>query len=147
MDTRGMTSEESATPDMQAVQRAFAAVSNGDFDAGLSAFAADAVWESVGLGTSFEGVEAIRGFLEDWVGRYESYEIELDEVLDLGNGVVFIRSGQSGRPAGSPGGVRLPREVMVHVLVWEHDTVTRVVSSGDTPEARADAERLARIRG
>jgi hypothetical protein len=35
---------------------------------------------------------------------------------------------------------------MVHVLVWEHGTVVRVVSSGDTPEARAAAERLTQER-
>jgi hypothetical protein len=31
---------------------------------------------------------------------------------------------------------------MVHVVVWEQGMVTRVVSSGDTAEARAAAERL-----
>jgi len=36
---------------------------------------------------------------------------------------------------------------MVHVFVWERCMITRVVSSGDTPEARAAAERLAEERG
>jgi hypothetical protein len=33
------------------------------------------------------------------------------------------------------------------VFVWEKGTITRVVSSGDTREARAAAERLAAERG
>jgi len=35
-------------------------------------------------------VAAIRGFLEDWLGAYEEYEIEAEEILDLGNGVVLF---------------------------------------------------------
>jgi hypothetical protein len=109
--------------------------------------APDVVWESVGLGTTFEGLTASREFLRDWMARFEDYEIDVEEILDLGNGVVFAKSGHAGRPVGSPGHVGLPREVLVHAFVWEQGMITQVVSSGDTPEARALAERLAEERG
>jgi len=109
-------------------------------------YAPDVVWESVGLGTTFKGLEASREFLGVWMARFEAYEIDVEEILDLGNGVVFVKSGHTGRPIGSPAHVRLPREVLVNVFVWEGGVVTHVVSSGDTPEARAAAERLAQER-
>jgi hypothetical protein len=109
-------------------------------------YAPDVVWESVGLGTTFKGLEASREFLEDWMARFEDYEIEIEEILDLGGGVVFVKSAHAGRPIGSPAHVRLPREVLVNVFVWERGLITHVVSSGDTPPARAAAERLAQER-
>jgi hypothetical protein len=109
-------------------------------------FAPDVVWESVGLGTTFKGLEASREFLGDWMARFEDYEIDIEEVLDLGNGVMFVKSGHAGRPIGSPAHVRLPQEILVNVFVWEARLITHVVSSGDTPEARAAAERLAQER-
>jgi ketosteroid isomerase-like protein len=140
-------SEESTTPDLvELVRRTFEAFSGEDLDAVTSVFAADAEWKSVGLGTSFQGIPAIRGFLADWRGRYEDYEIELAEVRDLGNGVVLVKSRQSGSPLGSPD-ARLPPEIMLHAFVWERGVATRIVSSGDTPEARAAAEHLAEQRG
>jgi ketosteroid isomerase-like protein len=61
-----------------------------DFDAMMSFFAPDAVWDlsSAGIGR-FEGTAAIRSFHEDWIGSYEEYENEL-EVQDLGNDVSFV---------------------------------------------------------
>jgi hypothetical protein len=40
----------------------------------MGIFAADAVWEVLPLGISHRGAPAIRSFLEDWLGSYESYE-------------------------------------------------------------------------
>jgi hypothetical protein len=47
---------------------------------------------------------------------------------------------------GSPDAIRMPRETLAHTSIWEKGAITRVVSSGDTPEARAAAERLAEER-
>jgi ketosteroid isomerase-like protein len=143
-----MMSEESTSPDLvELARRSVEAFGVGDFDTTMSVFAADTVWDSVGLGTTFAGKDAIRSFLEEWRGRYASYAVEVQEIVDLGNGVLLVRSDQTGRPAGSPAHVRMPREIMVHVLVFDDGAVTRTVSSGDTPEARAAAERLAEERG
>ena len=145
--------EESTTPDLVEMTRSMFEPATATWSPGAQAdrftrfFAPDVTWESVGLGTTFEGIEASREFLVDWLGRFGDYEAGVEEILDLGNGVVLAKSAQEGRPVGSRVDVRLPREIMVHVFVWEQRMITRVVSSGDTPEARATAERVARERG
>jgi hypothetical protein len=73
----------------------------------MSLFAPDAVYDASlpGIGI-FEGVAAIRGFFEDWVGAYEEYEQEMVEGQSLGNGVVFAVTRLEGRPVGSLGMVQ-----------------------------------------
>jgi hypothetical protein len=146
--------DESTTPDLVELTSRMFEVPGGTawsqaavVDTFTAFFARDVVWESVGLGTTFRGLEASREFLGDWMARFGDYEIDIEEIVDFGNGVVFVKSGHAGRPIGSPAHVRLPREVLVNVFVWERGLITHVVSSGDTPEARAAAERLARGRG
>ncbi len=40
----------------------------------------------MGLGV-YEGVAAIRGFFEDWIGSYDEIELGGEELLDLGSGI------------------------------------------------------------
>ena len=138
-------SEESTTPDLvELTRRSLEAIDRRDFDAIMRFFASDAVWEAVSLGTSFTGVTAIRDFGEDWVGAYEEFEIEPEEILDLGNGVVFAVVHQDARPTGLSGRVE-QREAWVYV--WVAGAAVRVTTYGDIDEARAAAERLAESRG
>jgi ketosteroid isomerase-like protein len=113
-------------------------------DAAMSFYAADAVWEVVGLGISLEGVAAIRGFMDDWLSSYEHFEIDAEEILDLGNGVTFGILIQKGRPISSKGHVRY-RIAQVNTLVG--GMITRSTGHNDIHEARAAAERLAEERG
>jgi len=137
--------EESTTPDLVALTRRFAeAAKSRDFDAMLSPFPPDAVWDAAPLGVSFEGVAAIRRFFEEWIGSYEEFELEPEQVLDLGNGVVFIGSLQTGRPVDSTGIVQV-RSGFVMVLVG--DMIVRVTAYTDIDQARAAAERLVESRG
>ena len=140
-------SQEPRTPDLvELTRRQFEAGSRGDLDAVLSLFAPDAVWEAASLGTSFEGVVAIRGFLEDWLGAYEEFGMEPEEILDLGSGVVFAVIRLTGRPAGSPDSALMRRRPLV--FIWVEGLVARVTApSSDIDEARAAAERLAEERG
>ena len=138
-------SQEPTTPDLVELgQRMFEAANRRDFDAVLSFFAPDAVWETVGLGTTFEGVAAIRGFWQDWWAGYEELWVELEEPLDLGNGVTFGVVVTKGRPVGSSGFVRHKNAV---VTVWVGGLVARVTNYPDAAEARAAAEQLAEERG
>jgi SnoaL-like protein len=145
--------EEPTTPDLVELTRQLFATPPGPWsqdavvDTFTGPYAPDVVWESVGLGTTFHGLAASREFLGDWLARFDGYDIDVEEILDLGNGVVFVKSGHAGRPIGSPEHVRLPPEILVNVFVWERGMITHVVSSGDTQEARAAAERLAQERG
>ena len=135
--------EESTTSDLvELVRRQFEAGNRRDLDAVTSSFAPDAVMDGRALGDHFEGRAAIRSFIEDWFGAYEELEFGLEEVHDLGKGVVFAVVTQNGRPVGSAGHVR-QREGWVYV--WVEGLIAQFTIS-DIDEARAAAERLAQER-
>ena len=139
-------SEESATPDLvERVRRSIQAANDRDIDLALTFFAADALWDMspMGMGT-FEGIEAIRGFFEDWIGAYEESAMDAEEIVDLGNGVTFAVLLQKGRLVGSRGEVQLRH---ASVGEWANGLLTRLTNHGDIDEARAAAERLATSRG
>ena len=137
-------SQESSSPDLlELVGRAFEAANRRDLDAVAGSFADDATFDGRALGDRFEGRAAIRSFVEDWFGMYEELEFGLEEVRDLGNGVVFAVVAQNGRPAGSGGHLR-QREGWV--FVWVRDLIARVTVY-EVDEAHAAAERLAGERG
>jgi uncharacterized protein (TIGR02246 family) len=139
--------DESTTPDLvERTRLAFEAWNRVDLDAFMNFFASDAVWEAVPLGQSFEGAAAIRSFLADWRCTYEEYEIEPQEIRDLGNGVVLSVVSQITRLIGST--TRTPmREAWAFVGVWIDGTVVRFAAYSDIGQARAAAERLAEERG
>jgi ketosteroid isomerase-like protein len=137
-------SEQSTTPDaVERVRRQFEALNRRDIDAVMSSVAADAVFEGRALGDIFEGQAAIRAFAEAWFGMYEDLEYELEEVHDVGNGVVFAVVLQEARPAGIAGHVH-QREGWVYV--WVGGLIARL-SISDIDEARDAAQRLAESRG
>ena len=137
-------SEESTTHDLvELMGRTFEAANRRDLDAVAGSFAEDAIFDGRAAGALFEGRAAIRRFLEDWFGAYEELEVGLEEVRDLGNGVVFAVVIQNGRPAGSAGHLR-QREGWV--FVWVRGLIARLTAY-DIDEARAAAERLAESRG
>jgi len=137
-------SHESTTPALVNLQRSLLeALNRHDLDAMLSFFAPNAVWEVVALGTSFEGVTAIRAFSEEWLGSYEEFEVDLEELLDLGNGVTFGALVQKARPAGSVGHVRYR---FAQVVTWVDGVIVRIAGYNDIDQARAAAERLVEER-
>jgi uncharacterized protein (TIGR02246 family) len=133
-------SEESTTPDLvELVGRALEAANRRDLDAVAGSFAEDATFDGRALGDHFEGRAAIRSFIEEWFGAYEELAYRLEELRDLGNGVVFAVVVQNGRPAGSAGQLR-QREGWV--FVWVGGLIARLAIS-EVDEGRAAAERLA----
>jgi ketosteroid isomerase-like protein len=138
--------EEPMTPDLvELMRRAIEASCRRDFDAILSFFAHDSVWDMapMGMGT-FEGLVAIQAFYEDWMGAYANFQVEAEEILDLGNGVIFAVIVQNGRPVDVSGEVRLRYAV---VSTWVDGLAVRAANYSDIDEARAVAERLAGERG
>jgi uncharacterized protein (TIGR02246 family) len=136
-------SQEFTTPDLvELVQRAIEAANRRDLDAVITSFAPDAVFEGRGLGDIFEGRPAIRNFLDHWFGMYEELEFKLEDVRNLGNGVVFAVVIQDGRPVGSAGHLG-QREGWV--FLWERGLIARLTIS-EIDVARAAAERLAESR-
>jgi ketosteroid isomerase-like protein len=137
--------QQRTTPDLVARwQRAAEATQRSDFHTVMSDYAPDAVWDAslAGVGT-FQGVPAIRRFLEDWIGNYEEYEYEQEAGLDLGYGVVFVVGRVDGRPAGSMGKVQ---ERWAFTSVWVAGRIVRVTVGNDIDAARTAAERLAQER-
>ncbi len=138
--------EESSTTDLvQLTRRGFEAMNRRDFEGLMSFFAPDAVWDLNAWGVGiFEGVAAMRGFFEDWLGNYADYHAEAEQILNLGHGVVFHSYREVGRPLGSEG--RIERR-QAQVVVWEKGHIANLTAYADINEARAAAERLAEERG
>jgi uncharacterized protein (TIGR02246 family) len=137
-------SEESTTPDLvELMGMAFEAANRRDLDAVTSSFAEDATFDGRGVPDHHEGRAAIRSMLEEWFGSYEELEFGLEEVRDLGNGVVFAVVTQNGRPVSSAGHLR-QREGWV--FVWVRGLIARL-RTYEVDEARAAAEHLAEERG
>jgi len=134
--------EEATTPDLvERVRGLVGALDRRDVDTFVSFHAPDAVLEAA-VGR-FEGVAAIRGFIEDWLANYEEFAVTLEEVRDLGNGVTFSVIRQQGRLVGSSGHVQLRHAA---VDVWVDGVIARAITPADIDEARAAAERLAEER-
>ena len=136
-------SQMSPTPDLvELVRKQLEALDRRDVDGVMNNVAEDGVLE--GRVEEVEGRAAIRRFLvEDWFGAYEELNYELEEVSDLGGGVVFAVVIQDGRPVGGDGRVR-QREGWVYL--WVGDSIARLTTS-EVDQARAAAERLAEQRG
>jgi len=135
--------EESTTPDLvERARLAIDAIGGRDLDAAVSFYAPHAVVEAV-VGR-FEGLPAIRGFLDDWLASYEEFEAEAEEVVALGNGVTFGVFRLRGRLVGSSGQVELRFALAAE---WADGVMERVITSPDIDAGRAAAKRLAEERG
>ena len=144
-DTHRVMDEEPTVADLVERSREMLGAANrGDFDAVISFFAPDAVWESSMGGDTFEGRAAIRERVEDWLGVFEGLEFEIEEIFDLGHGVVFAVVRQDARPIGSAARVST-REAWVVVL--ERGMIVRRATFADIDQGRAAAERAVESRG
>jgi ketosteroid isomerase-like protein len=136
-------SQESTTPRLvERARLAIDAIGDHDLDAAMSFYAPHAVVEAV-VGR-FEGLAAIRGFLDEWLGSYEEFQAEAEEVIALGNGVL-VRCVRDGGPPG-----REQRSVQLRFAVaaeWADGVMVRIISTPEIEEGRAAAERLAEERG
>jgi ketosteroid isomerase-like protein len=138
-------SEEPATSELlELVRRSTEAVNCRDLDQFLCSFGCDSVWDlsPMGLGT-YRGVSAVRGFMEDWTGSYELFELALEEVLDLGNDVVFAVVVQRARLSNSTAELQM-RYASVNSRAGA--VFERITNYADIDEGRAAAERLAEER-
>jgi ketosteroid isomerase-like protein len=116
-------------------------------DALAEFYAPDAVWDSGSVdipGERFEGRAAIRGLFEDWFGMLETAQIHIDEIRDVGNGVVLLHFVQRAKPRGSSAWLD---SRMALVSTWADGLIKETLVYTDIDEARAAAERLAKERG
>jgi ketosteroid isomerase-like protein len=139
--------DESTTSDLVELTRNWleAMDRDWDLDAVMRFYAPDVVWDlsASGLGT-YEGVAAVREFIESWWATWEDHHHYVEEIRDFGHGVVYVALREDGRLVG----VSVPveqRNLSVHE--WADGKVVRVTAFGERREARAAAERLAQERG
>ena len=137
--------EKSTTPDLvELSRRLLEAVNRLDVDAIISFYAPHAVWRAAG-GYTVEGRAAIRRFVEELFVPLDDVHCELEEFIDLGNGVVFSVIILTSHPVGSSGELRTR---YASVGVWTDGLIERVTDYTDNiDDARPDAERLAEERG
>jgi ketosteroid isomerase-like protein len=131
--------EGSVRPELVELTReVFDAADRGDVDGALASFAADAVWESQVLERSFEGVPAIKAFMERWLAAYAAFDVQAEDIEDLGGEVALcvFRNRPTDR-------IREPSLRFALVVVWAEGLVRRVIGSEDVPAARAIARALA----
>jgi ketosteroid isomerase-like protein len=121
--------------------RAYAALNAREFDLLVDLFGADSVWDVSrwGLGRH-AGPAAIRHFLEDWFDSFVRYELRIEEMSELENGVVVAVSVFHAWPAGGRESVRLRSAA---VFVWERETLAEVTLHPDIEQGRAAGGRLA----
>jgi hypothetical protein len=134
-------------PDPLEVARRLAeAYNRRDLDGIVSMYSEGAVWDMSELGVGvLRGRDAIRHFLEDWLGNYEEFEFAMEEVHDLGHGVAWTVVLPRGRPRG---GSSFDEFRYGNCAVSEDDgLIERMVFSTDIDAGRAAAERLAQERG
>jgi ketosteroid isomerase-like protein len=99
-------------------------------------------WRPGGLGT-YQGLVTIKAFFKDWIGAFDEFEMKLEELVDLGNGVVFAVARQSATSAGAN-----PLHLRhAAVSVWDDGVAVLVRNYPDIEEARAIAIELAESRG
>jgi hypothetical protein len=139
-------SEGQTTPDLSTTtRRLVGAFAHGDFDGAATFYAQGAVLDASPLGIGvYDGPEAIRNVLADWLEPYEDYKVEVEEFRDCGNGVTFTVLLYVGQLAGSTASVDVRH---AYVAAWAGELVERVTAYADLDEARDAAERLAQERG
>jgi ketosteroid isomerase-like protein len=137
--------EESTSADVaELARRAAEPANSGDFEAVMRFWAPNAVWDLSPMGLGIYEGDAIRAFFEDWMGAYDEFQIAVEDVHDLGNGVALAEVVQTARPTGSTGSVQIRYAA---VSIWANGLIERNINYSDVDEARAAAERLAEERG
>jgi ketosteroid isomerase-like protein len=141
-----MSDIESTTPDLlETVRLVIEAFSRSDLEAVMTFFRPDAVWDlsEAGMETCADAA-AIRVFLEVWFGAYEELAVKAEELLDLGNGVVFVAYHEDGRLVGSDAHIQ---QRPAQVVSFDGGLISRMRAYLDIDAARAAAEQLAESTG
>ncbi|HEX4187768.1 MAG TPA: nuclear transport factor 2 family protein [Solirubrobacteraceae bacterium] len=139
-----MPGDPSSSSPLELTRRSFEAADSGDYDWMMSFYGPDSVFDMSpwGLGT-YEGLVAIRAFFKDWIGAFEVFEMKLEQMDDLGSGVVMAVARQTALSAGSSTPLRLRHAA---VAVWENGIALAITNYPDVEHARTVAEELASSR-
>jgi ketosteroid isomerase-like protein len=139
-------SEESTTPDLAAMRRGIEAASFEEWAAFAEQYcAANAVWDmgKVGLGV-VEGLAAIVAFIREYWLMWEEHNHYVEDMVDVGQGVVYAVVREDGRIKGSTADVEARN---AYVVTWDGGKIVLTTMYTDIDEARPAAELLAEERG
>jgi ketosteroid isomerase-like protein len=134
-------SEDSATlGPVELTHRIYASLNRRDFDAIMGLLGPGCVLDASpwDLGTH-AGPKAIRRFIEDFLEDLHEYGVEVEEMQDLGNGVICVVQ-VAHRAAATHSYVEVQS---APVFVWADGLIARVTLYTDSDEAHAAGERLA----
>ncbi len=134
---------EGTSSALDLTRRLFASANAADYDTILTFFGSESVWDvsDWGLG-SHTGPVAIRHSIEGWMGGFEEYSVTVEELVDLGGGVVLALATQHAR-AQRRGHIELR---YAPVFVWDGALILSVTHFRDAGRARVAAEDLAASR-
>lgn len=138
-------SEDPGTSDLvELTRRAFGFAKVGDWDGVLSFYGPDTDWDMTPGGLDkYDGPAALGRFFVDWTGSYKEWDIDLEEVHDLGDGVILAVALTRGRPSRRARWVELR---FATIARWVGGRVARITSYTDIDEARTAAARIAEER-
>ncbi len=114
--------EESTTADpVELTRQTYELATDRDHAGPIGFWAPGVVYDisDAGLGT-FEGRDAVRGFFEDWWRSYAEVRLEVEEITDLGCGVVFAADRERVRLVRSEGRVEQRGAL---VSVWSNSKI------------------------
>ena len=112
----------------------------------MSFYAPDAVWDAARLAAGRSRARRrFASFLEDWRGRYEELEVELEEFSTSATESCSPWFARRAVRSAAAADVRAARRRWS--AVWVEGLIVRVTTYTDIDEARAAAERLAEERG
>jgi ketosteroid isomerase-like protein len=136
-----MSEKRASLSPLELTRRSFAAAGSGDYDLMISFYGPESVFDmsAWGLGVH-KGLPAIRMFFEHWIGSFVEFDMELEELGDLGDGVVFAVALQNARPSRSRSPLQLRHAA---IAVWADGVAVRVTNYRDIDAARAIAEGIA----
>src|SRR5450755_852123 len=108
---------------VEIVRRGFDAYNRRDYDAMMSDYAENVVYDTShrGLGV-FEGRAMVRKIAEAWVRTFDEFEMDLREISDLGGGVVLTVQFTRGRPSGTTAFIE---DWEAYVIVLEDGLILR----------------------
>jgi ketosteroid isomerase-like protein len=134
--------EEVGTQDLvELTRRAFDFARDGDWDGVLSFYGPDTYWDMTagGLGR-YDGPAVLRQFFVGWTSSYREWEIELEDVRDLGRDKVLAVALTRGRHNRRADWVELR---FATIATWIDGRMTRITSYTDIDEARTAAAHIA----
>ncbi len=119
---------------VEVVREMWVAYARGDFEASLSTYADDAIWDDTNYrpdGEVHVGLDALVGLVSSWreAWDWKTYEVEVERADQVADGRVLVALRESGR--GKRGGVELTNRWALLTTVRDrkivHTTVYRTL--------------------